>query len=240
MNCMNIFDVGIILFFVSCLILGFKSGIIKELVSLFGIILMFLVAFSSKQILGDLFCNYLPFFEFFGNIKGLTSLNILLYQLLGFLVIFLVLFIAYRILIKLSKIVQKLVNLTLILVLPSRVLGAITSFVKGYIIVFILIIVFIIPLSTIDMFNESKVVNYIMYKTPILSDYSENYIKISTDIYDLSNKILNNEIDKDSANKEILEHILEYKISGKDKIEELVNNNKLTGINNINSILAKY
>ena len=77
---MNILDIIIVLILIMCAIVGFKRGAIKEIVSLVGIILVFVISFSLKGVLGNLLCKFLPFFDFAGSIEGLTVLNILLYH----------------------------------------------------------------------------------------------------------------------------------------------------------------
>ena len=85
---LNIFDVGIILLLILFIILGIKKGVIKELVSLVGIIIVFILSWSLKGIIGNFLCIILPFFKFTGIIEGMSSLNILLYQAIAFIIVF--------------------------------------------------------------------------------------------------------------------------------------------------------
>ena len=77
---MNILDIVIVLILIMSAIIGFKRGAIKEIVSLVGIIIVFIVAFAFKGVLGNVLCKWLPFFNFAGNLEGVTVLNILLYR----------------------------------------------------------------------------------------------------------------------------------------------------------------
>ena len=70
---MNIFDIGIILFIIMSMIVCAKKGLIKSAVSLVGIILVFIIALTFKEQLGNFLCKYLPFFNFSGNLEGLVS-----------------------------------------------------------------------------------------------------------------------------------------------------------------------
>ena len=144
---MNIFDIGILVILIMFFIVGWKKGVIKETVSLVGLIVIFVVAFTFKEEIGNVLCKYLPFFTFEGNIKGLVSLNILIYQMIGFIIIYSVLYAVYQIILKISGIFQKIVNWTLILALPSKLAGAIIGLVEGYLIVFALLLVAIVPLK---------------------------------------------------------------------------------------------
>ena len=85
---LNIFDIGLILVLISFIIVGAHRGVIKELVSLVGLIIIFVLSWQLKGIIGNILCIYLPFFEFKGSINGISSLNIMLYQLIAFLIVF--------------------------------------------------------------------------------------------------------------------------------------------------------
>ena len=69
---MNLLDIIIILLLLMCAIIGFKRGAIKEIVSLVGLIVVFIVSFSLKGVLGNLLCKWLPFFDFAGNLSGVA------------------------------------------------------------------------------------------------------------------------------------------------------------------------
>ena len=74
----NILDVAIILILIMFAIIGFKRGAIKEIVSLVGIIAVFIVSFSLKGILGNILCKWLPFFD--------IGMGWLLPSILGFVI----------------------------------------------------------------------------------------------------------------------------------------------------------
>lgn len=237
---MNVFDIGIILLFIMFLIIGFKNGVIKEIVALIGIILIFIVSFNLKGILGNVLCTFLPFFKFTGAIEGITTINILVYQVIAFMIVFSILLSVYAIALKLSKFLQKIVNLTIVLWLPSKFLGALVSFVKGYIILFAILIVLMIPLKNQPLFSESSLTNYILYKTPILSRSGGNFTASVTEIYDLASKVSKKEMTSDSANLKTLDIMLKYKIVDKKIVERLIKLHKLDNINNVDTILNNY
>ena len=173
---LNIFDVGIILLLIMFLIVGFKNGVIREAFALIGIIAVFILSFVFKGLLGNLMCIILPFFKLSGVIEGFSVINILIYQIIAFMLVFAILLTIYEIFLKISKFIQKLVNLTIILILPSKLLGAVVSLIKGVIVLFAVFIVLMIPLKNSKLFTGSTMVNQILYKTPILSQSSNNYI----------------------------------------------------------------
>ena len=237
---LNIFDVGIILLLIMFLIVGFKNGVIREAFALIGIIAVFILSFVFKGLLGNLMCIILPFFKLSGIIEGFSVINILIYQIIAFMLVFAILLTIYEIFLKISKFIQKLVNLTIILILPSKLLGAVVSLIKGVIVLFAVFIVLMIPLKNSELFTGSTMVNQILYKTPILSQSSNNYINTVEEIYNLAEKVSNKEISTNDANLELLDMMLKHKIVNKSTVESLVKLHKLDDVNNIETVLQKY
>lgn len=237
---MNILDIAIILVLIMFAIIGFKKGAIKEIVSLAGIILVFIIAFSCKGIIGNLLCKWLPFFNFAGNLEGVVTLNILMYQLLAFLIIYSLLYSIYIIIMKISGIVQKLVHMTIILILPSKIIGGIIALLEGYIITFVVLLALLIPLKNSDIFIQSKMANQIVYHTPIISKSSENVSKSINEVYDLGEKLSKKEINKNDANLETMDIMLKYKIVSPKTAEQLIVLDKLKDINGLDQIINKY
>ena len=237
---LNIFDLGIILLLIMFLIVGFKNGVIREAFALIGIIAVFILSFVFKGLLGNLMCIILPFFKLSGVIEGFSVINILIYQIIAFMLVFAILLTIYEIFLKISKFIQKLVNLTIILILPSKLLGAVVSLIKGVIVLFAVFIVLMIPLKNSELFTGSTMVNQILYKTPILSQSSNNYINTVEEIYNLAEKVSNKEISTNDANLELLDMMLKHKIVNKSTVESLVKLHKLDDVNNIETVLQKY
>ena len=237
---LNIFDVGIILLLIMFLIVGFKNGVIREAFALIGIIAVFILSFVFKGLLGNLMCIILPFFKLSGVIEGFSVINILIYQIIAFMLVFAILLTIYEIFLKISKFIQKLVNLTIILILPSKLLGAVVSLIKGVIVLFAVFIVLMIPLKNSELFTGSTMVNQILYKTPILSQSSNNFIKTVEEIYNLAEKVSNKKISTNAANLELLDMMLKHKIVNKSTVESLVKLHKLDDVNNIETVLQKY
>ena len=222
---MNIYDVGIILFLILGFIIGFKHGVVRQFISLVGIIIIFIIAFLTKGVIGNFLCTHLPFFNFIGPLEGLTTLNIIIYQLIAFLIIFVLLLFVFFIIVKISKVLEKVVDLTIILWLPSKLLGGLVCALETYILIFILLVVFSVPLSTQDQFKESKLVNRILYDTPIVSNSKITKSIKKTSV--LTDKLAKKNISKEKANKEILIILIDNNIVDIDTINTLNEQNKL-------------
>ncbi len=237
---MNILDIVIALVLIMSAIIGFKRGAIKEVVSLAGIIIVFILAFSLKGVLGNVLCKWLPFFNFAGNLEGVTVLNILLYQLIAFLIIYSLLFSVYMIVVKISGIVQKIVHMTVILWLPSKLIGAVVAFITGYVMVFVVLLALLIPLKDTDIFKNSKFANYIVYDTPILASSSENISTSINEIYELGEDLSKGDISKNEANVKTMDILLKYKVVSAETARELVVLDKLDGISGLDKVIEKY
>ncbi len=237
---LNVFDIGIILLLVMFIIVGFKNGAIRELFALVGIIVVFVLSYALKGILGNILCIVLPFFKITGVVEGLSVMNILLYQAIAFMIVFAILLTLYEILLKVSKFIQKIVNLTIILILPSKILGGIIAFVKGWIVLFAVFLCLMIPLKNAEIFTSSTMVNKIIYNTPVLSSHSSNFINSVEEIYNLEKQVSSKEISKNDANLKTLDLMLKHKIVDKKTVEQLVKLHKLDDVSNIESVLNKY
>ena len=89
---MNIMSAVIILIVLFYVVLGFKRGVIKTGVSLIGTIAILVVSFVLKDIVANFLMEHLPFFNFGGIFDGITSINILMYEMISFIVVFVILY----------------------------------------------------------------------------------------------------------------------------------------------------
>ena len=88
---MNVVDVIIIVLLILGGVAGFKAGVIKKLTDFIGMFVVIILAFYLKNYISVIMYENLPFFNFFGLINGIDVLNILLYEVIAFLVIFIAL-----------------------------------------------------------------------------------------------------------------------------------------------------
>ena len=237
---MTLLDIFIILFILLCVIGGFKRGIIKETVSIVGLIIIFVIAFIFKEQLGNILCKFLPFIPLKGSLEGLVSINILIYQSLAFVIIFGLLSSIYMIVVKLSSVLQKLVNFTLVLLLPSKIGGAVVAGLKGYLLTFVVLIAVMVPFKDINMISESTIANKILYNTPVLSKSTGSITNSISEIYTLGDKLSKEELTTNEANLETIDIMLKYKVVSKKTVEQLVVLDKLKEVKGINKVLEKY
>lgn len=232
---MVVLDIIIIILFIISFLEGWKKGLLTSLVKLLSSILIFILAFLLKGPISLIFVEHLPFISFGGIFAGITSINIILYEGLAFLLCVLVLSIVFKILLKLTGVINKLLNATIILGLPNKLGGAIINLLRYYIIAFIIIfIVSLIP-KTSEYVLESNLSNAMLNKTPILSSMTKDINKSLKEIYDLAKEFDKN-TDQEEINVETLKILLKYDIINEDTVRNLYKQDKLN-IDDIETII---
>lgn len=234
----TIVDAIIILFLLIGAFIGFKRGIIQSATIFLGIIFVIILAYYLKNPLSKLMYTYLPFFEFSGALKGVTVLNILIYEAIAFLVVFFVLDAILQIAIKATGILEKILKFTIVLGIPSKIAGAIFGLLEQFIYVFVFLFLLSRLSFTASYINESSLGPKILNNTPIISNILESSYQAFDEIYSLKEKYENRN-DEDSYNREALDILLKYDIITIESAEDLIDNGKLK-IPDVDSILNKY
>ena len=221
----TIIDAIILLFILLCGVIGFKDGVIKRLSTIVGLLLVVIIAFNLKSKLSVYFYENLPFFNFGGIFKGIQSLYIIFYEMLAFVIIASVLMIAYNILLGITGLIEKFLKATVILSIPSKILGFIVGLIEGYIWTYIILFIITLPMFKVPGINDSKTANYILKETPILSKYTKETVDISNSVY----KIIVERDNKtnEQINEESLDLMLKYKVITVSSAEKLIDRNKI-------------
>ena len=236
---MNIIDVVIILLLGLAGVVGLKRGFFKQTVMTVGTILVFVLAFVLKNPLADWFMLHLPFFQFGGAFEGLVVLNVILYQLLAFVILLMLLFAVLSILIRVTGVFEKLLNFTIILGIPSKILGFIVGLVEGYVILFVALFFLQQPALNLDIFQQSKLMPKILNSTPGLSHVVGDMNDTIKEIYQLKDQLGDGK-DPNRFNLETLDLMLKHKIIKVDSIDPLVEKGKLNNIVGIETVLNRY
>ena len=160
---MNIVDVVIIMGLLLGGVTGAKNGFFRQSVVLIGTILCFILAWVFKNPIANFLSFTLPFFNFAGPFEGLTSLNIVMYQLIAFLLLLSLFSAILAIIIKATGVFEKILNFTIILGIPSKILGFIVGVIEAYVIVFVVLFFVNQPAVNLEIVKEStfspKIVN---------------------------------------------------------------------------------
>lgn len=233
---MNIFDIVIILLILLSGVTGLKQGLLKSGINLIGTILIYIIAFKMKDSIGLFLCKVCPFFKF----NGYITLNILVYQLIAFVLIASILFSIFAIILKLTGIVQKLVDLTVILTIPSKIGGFIVGLLEGYVVMFIIILILSVPLRNVELFSESTLVDKMLNNTPILSSSLDGVGDVIFNVFHITSEVKEGENENTKVNMDIMKTYLDYKVITKEDAIDLIDTGKLNSINGIKEFVNNY
>lgn len=236
---MNIVDIIIIVSIVLGVLIGFVRGFFKETVIFIGTILVVVLAFVLKNPLSLILYKNLPFFKFKGIFEGISTLNILIYEILAFIIALAILSIALTIIIKISGIVEKILKLTIVLALPSKLLGAIVGFIQSIVVLYVFLFLLSLPILRVPYIKDSKYAQMILEKTPVISKVTDGLVKTFNEISDFADKNIKNNVDKRQTNREMLEIMLKNDVVTSENVKYLSDKGKID-IDNIDELLSKY
>lgn len=235
---MGLVDIIIIIFIFIGGLVGFKRGAVKEFVSSIGFVLITVLSFILKNPLSILFYENLPFFKFGGMFKGVTVLNIFLYEFIAFLLVFLVLTLLWKLVLFASSIVQKIINMTIILGFPSKVIGFLLGLIEYYLICFVILYILSLPIFSIKEVNDSKYCSFILNDTPFISDTVKSSTGFINEFISLKDKY-DNTSSANQFNYETLDLFLKYDVISLDSVLKLKDKDKLK-IDGIDELISKY
>jgi len=222
---LSIVDVIIILFILLGGVVGFKEGVIKKTTSIVGLVLVVILSFTLKNYLSVFFYENLPFLDLWGIFKGIQVLNIVFYEMVAFLLIASVLMIVYKVIIGLTGLIEKILKATVILSIPSKILGFFVGMLESYVWVYIFLFILTLPVFNIKDLYESKTAMFIITKTPILSKYTGKTLDIYSDLYSIIDNRENKTNEK--VNEEAMKLMLEYEIITPESAQKLIDKNKV-------------
>lgn len=228
----SVVDIVLLILIAFGALLGFKRGFTRELVSLIGIFAILILSYILKNPVSVILYKYFPFFNFGGIFKDITIINILVYEAIAFFLVFFMLTIVFRFLLLITKVFEKILTITIILGIPSKILGAILGAVQSIIYIFVVLYILSLPTFNLNVINDSKVASTILDKTPFLNkicdktkDTFDEIIKLKEE-YDNTNNL--EEFNKKAVNIMIEKGVITKKnaqfLIDKGKIPEIILN----------------
>lgn len=231
---MNIIDIVVILIILMSGIVGFKRGVFKELVMTVGFAIVFIISFKLKNPLAEWLSLHLPFFNFGNIFDNVGIINVIFYQTIAFIIIFSLLMIIFNIILTVTSIFEKILKFTIILGIPSKILGLLVGLVEGYIIGFIIMFVMSQPMFG-NITETSKLKGSMLNSTPILTDIVSEMNDTVIDIYNLKDST----DDHKKLEYDITKIMLEHNLVEPDYIIKLIDANKIE-IDNAEELLKSY
>ena len=223
---MTIIDAIVILFLLLGAVVGFKRGAIRSLVGLVGTIAVVVIAYYLKNPVADLLYNFVPFFEFSGNFEGLVTLNILLHEAIAYILVFMVLYSILSLILKLTGVIEKILTMTIILGIPSKIIGAVLGFIEAVVFSFIVLFVLLQFNGTSSLVKDSSMAMSILDKTPLIGSMVNETYDAILEIDALEEKYKDTD-NKDAYNGEILSIMLRYHVVSKSTVKRLIDTEKL-------------
>jgi len=202
---MNIVDIVIIIFILLSGIVGLKRGFTKELVCFLGIFIVIILGFFLTDPVAQILYDNLPYFK----INGLLSLSIYVYEAIAFLLVTSVLLLIFKLLIVLTSLFEKLLNYTIILGIPSKILGFILGLIEGLVWTFIILYILNLPIFNNNILKESKYKKYILDDTPILSNMNNNIVESLKEIKEVEDNKTKEEKELETLNIMVKYHIID-------------------------------
>lgn len=235
---MNIIDVVIILIIIMSGIIGYKRGFTSSVVSCIGFFAVVILSFLLKNPVSMFLYEHLPFFKFGGLFKGITSLNIILYECIAFLLVMSILTIILRVVMVATNIFERLLKMTIILGIPSKICGMVVGLLEGFIWVFIGLYVISLPIFHIKELNESKYTTPILKNTPILSSLTKDTVKVIDEFTALKEEYKVTD-DANEFNLKAVDLFLKYNVITVESTERLIEKEKLK-IVGLENVIQKY
>ena len=138
-----------------------------------------------------------------------------------------------RILIKVTGAFEKLLNFTIILGIPSKLLGALFGLVETFLFIFVALFLLNQIPATNSIVTSSSSASHILTASPILSNITKSYYEAFEEVISIKDQNMN---DKEEYNRRCLEILIKYDIVDKNSVKELIANGKLN-VSNAEEIL---
>ena len=219
---MNIIDVVVVLAILMSGIVGFKRGVFKELVMTVGYLIVFVIAYNFKNPLAEWLSFNLPFFKFGNVFLGIGIINVIFYQFIAFIIIFSLIMIVFKVVLTVTNIFEKILKYTIVLGIPSKILGLLVGLVEGYIIGFCIMFFFAGPMFG-DITYTSKLKEPMLKNTPVLAPIVKEFNDTIIDVYNLRSSTN----DKEQLEEDICIVMLKHKIVKYDYLVKLRDTGKI-------------
>ena len=141
------------------------------------------------------------------------------------ILIFIALLFVLKVVLMLTGLVEKILKATVILSIPSKLLGIVVGVIEMYVYLFLILVIVSLPIFDSSFLKDSKMNNFILNNTPVLSGVSEEIIDIYGDVYN----IIDNRKNKtnEQLNEEILKVLIDKRVVTKESAKKLVDKNKI-------------
>ena len=154
-----VLSIIIILFILMGVIVGLKRGFTYQLIKMISTILVVLVSFLLKDFVANIFIDHFNFIDI--N----PAISIIFYRGISFILLCFIFKILVSLLLRTSKKFESILNKTIILGIPSKILGGVLGFIEYYIYAVIILSILSIPIFKLNIL-DSVVARSILNSVP--------------------------------------------------------------------------
>lgn len=226
-----VINIIIVVFVISEVFAGMKKGFFESSIRFVGFIASVIGAYLLKNPISVLLYTHMPFFEFGGLFKGVSALNIIVYELIAFVLVFIFLMILVKIACKVTGIIDRIMSMVFLLGIPNKILGGIVGFVQSLIFLYFVIFAVKVVGNLVGMEMRPSLADVVM-EVPILKDTFGDTLDSLDDITALATEYEDTK-DKDEFNNKALEILVEYNIITEENLEILIESGKIDSIDSI-------
>ncbi len=220
-----IIAIVIVIFLVFEVINGYKKGFLESGIILLGSIILIIGSYILKNPLSVYLYTHLPFFKFDGLFRGISALNIIVYEVIAFIIVFAVLYAIYKVILLITKIADKILSLIFIIGIPNKILGAILGFLQGVVILYFVIAIFKIG-SNVMGFEMRPSLADVVVEIPVLKQTFGPSLSSLDEITAMA-KDFEHTKDKDEFNKEAIDILLKYEVISEENLQILIDKEKI-------------
>lgn len=227
-----IVNIVILLIIISETYSGFKKGFLESTIKLIGFVAAIVGAYLLKNPLSIFMYTHLPFFKFGGLFKGVSSLNIMVYELIAFVLVFIVLRLAINIIAKITGMVERLLSVIFFIGIPSKILGALVGFCKSIIILYFAIFVFKFCCNFMNFEVKESLADDIV-NIPVLKNVFGDSLSSLDEITSIARDYEDTK-NKEEFNEKAINILLKYNVITKENLQILIDNGKIKSTNSEN------
>lgn len=221
-----VINVVVILILVLGTYSGLKKGFLQSSIRIIGLIIAIIAAYILKNPISVFLYTHLPFFKFGGLFKGVSVLNVIVYELIAFLALLIIFLIAIKIICKITGLVDKVLSLIFLLGIPNKILGAIVGFIESVIILYFVSFVFKFTCNFMNLDIKPSLVDDVV-NFPVLKQTFGSSLSSLDEITSLALEYKDTK-DKDEFNEKAMDILVKYKVITEENLQILIDSGKIT------------
>ena len=221
-----VINVVVILILVLGTYSGLKKGFLQSSIRIIGLIIAIIAAYILKNPISVFLYTHLPFFKFGGLFKGVSVLNVIVYELIAFLALLIIFLIAIKIICKITGLVDKVLSLIFLLGIPNKILGAIVGFIESVIILYFVSFVFKFTCNFMNLDIKPSLLDDVV-NFPVLKQTFGSSLSSLDEITSLALEYKDTK-DKDEFNEKAMDILVKYKVITEENLQILIDSGKIT------------